>query len=167
MTMLTWDRRPLEIANLFNPAFLALLLHEGSLAYHTEIQKGFPFELAPLLVTLPLHKETRDLIPKNISTQMHAWLLDHPEIKINCSKRIRNLNPYTLESIAFGIKTGIIHIDENGKINSNSNVSLLTKLKWNAELEPTKCLQRAAFLGRWFAKAGDVTTIYIMWGIRP
>ena len=29
--MLPWDKRPIEIANLFNPAFLSLLLHEGSL----------------------------------------------------------------------------------------------------------------------------------------
>ena len=62
------------------------------------------------------------------------------------------MNPYTFESIAFGLQTGIINIDENGKINSNSSTSLLPKLKWNTELEPTKCLQRAAFLGRWFRK---------------
>jgi hypothetical protein len=165
--MLPWDKRPIEIANLFNPAFLALLLHEGSLAYYNEIQKGLPFELAPLLVTLPLHKETRDIMPKKISTQMHAWLLDHPEIKINCSKRIRNMNPYILESIAFGLKTGIINIDEDGKINSIGRTALSKKLKWNAELDPAKCLQRATFLGRWFAYAGDVSTVYIMWGITP
>ena len=56
------------------------------------------------------------------------------------------MNPYTFESIAFGLQTGIINIDENGKIN-RTGTSLLPKLKWNTELEPTKCLQRAAFVG--------------------
>jgi hypothetical protein len=167
MTMLPWEKGPIEIANLFNPAFLSLLLQEGSLAYQAETQNGFPFELAPLLVTLSLHKETRDLIPKTISTKMHTWLMDHPELKINCAKRIINMNPYTLESVSFGLKTGMISIDENGRICSSGGSSNFSKLNWSAELEPAKCLQRAAFLGRWLAKTGDVTTIYIMWGIRP
>ena len=47
--MLPWDKRPIEIANLFNPAFLSLLLHEGSLAYHTYIPKVFSIRISSLI----------------------------------------------------------------------------------------------------------------------
>jgi hypothetical protein len=41
------------------------------------------------------------------------------------------------------------------------------KLPWNTDTESNECARKAEFVGRWFAQAGEVSTIFHMWGVRP
>lgn len=56
-------------------------------------------------------------------------------------------------------------------INPEGNlISVKKKLKkpgWENDSETSLCRRKAHFLGRWLAHAGDLSTIYAMWGIRP
>ncbi|MCW0414283.1 hypothetical protein NB689_000037 [Xanthomonas sacchari] len=36
-----------------------------------------------------------------------------------------------------------------------------------ATLEVIDCIKKAHFTGRWFAAAGDYTTVMALWGVRP
>ncbi len=46
---------------------------------------------------------------------------------------------------------------------SSKNVSI----EGQDEGEIDDCYRKADFVGRWFARAGTVTTIYAMWGVKP
>lgn len=163
--MLHWENRPEEIANLFNPAFCSILLFDAIKGFQSEKKTGLPYPLIFLVLPLILHKSTREGIPKNIRAKMHVWVQKYPEFRINFSERTKNLVPYAKEALSFGIQQGTIEITENATLSARKNMSL--KSPWNEEDEPAICRKKAKFLGRWLAKAGDVTTIFAMWGICP
>jgi len=57
-----WDQRPIEIQNLFNPAFCGLVLFRAMASYKEEDARGIPFSLTPLVLPLCLHKQSRDIL---------------------------------------------------------------------------------------------------------
>ena len=57
-----WDQRPIEIRNLFNPAFCGLVLFRSFCGYDEEDPRGMPFSLALLILPLCLHKDSRDVL---------------------------------------------------------------------------------------------------------
>jgi hypothetical protein len=50
-----WDERPREIRNLFNPAFLGLILLRAIEAYQDESGKPMPFSLCLLIFCCGKH----------------------------------------------------------------------------------------------------------------
>jgi len=57
--MKTWNERPFEIRNLFNPAFCGVVLLRAFQGYEEEDASGMPFSLALLVLPLCLHKDSR------------------------------------------------------------------------------------------------------------
>jgi hypothetical protein len=163
--LLAWERRPVEVANLFNPAFCSILLRGAIYAFQNERDEGMPYALSFLVLPLVLHKPTRDALPRTTSTRMHVWLQNKPEIRIGLVDRIKQLTPITKEALIFSMRSNLIIVDGSG------NLTLVNKrfkaIPWSNDTEPTICYGKSQFVGRWFAQAGDTSTILTMWGIRP
>jgi hypothetical protein len=160
-----WERRPVEIANLFNPAFCSVLLQNAIKGFQQENIQGMPYPLLVLVLPLVLHGATRRALPSTTKTKLHVWLQRQPEVLVGFAEHTRDLGPYTKEALAFGVQTEIINICDDGTF-----VWVPRKLRaisWSDHLEPRVCHKKAAFVGRWLAQAGEVSTIYTMWGIRP
>lgn len=167
--MINWGSRPVEIANLLNPAFCGFLIREFLKGYEEKKGEGMPYELVFLLLPIVLHKHTRNLLPRSISTFMHVWLQSNPEIRIGFSKRTKDLIPFTKEAILFMIKRDLITTDENGRLYSSNkpyNKSLL-RLDEDIRIYLREYQSKAKLIGKWFAVTGTSSTIYTMWGISP
>lgn len=163
--MLAWERRPVEVANLFNPAFCLILLRGAINAYQNEQDAGMPYILSFLILPLVLHKPTRDALPGTTRTRMHVWLQNKPETQIGFVNRIKQLTPITKEAIIFGMQSDLVTFDERGDL-----VLVAKRFKsppWATNSEPMLCYRKSQFLGRWLAQVGDTSTILTMWGIRP
>ncbi|MEA5573496.1 three component ABC system middle component [Calothrix sp. UHCC 0171] len=166
--MLSWQERPVEYANLFNPAFCSILLYNAIKGYQKEKKQGMPYPLIFLVLPLVLHQSTRNLLPRTTRTKLHIWLQNKPEVRVKFSDRTSNLVPHTKEALAFGMQTGIIGFGDDGKFTSSkSQLKNISAVSWSEGTEPAICFKKAEFIGRWFAQAGEVSTIYIMWGICP
>lgn len=163
--MLHWEKRPIEVANLLNPAFCSILLRDSVETFQIENRQGMSYPLSFLILPLVLHKPTREALPRTTRTKLHTWLQEKPEVRIGFAERARQLVPYSKEAIIFGLQTGIIEVNENGDLIPYSK--RLKELSGGDEVEPSICRKKAQFLGRWLAKAGDLPTILIMWGICP
>lgn len=166
--MQSWRERPIEYANLLNPAFCAILLHSSIKGYQKEKNSGMPYPLVFLVLPIVLHRSTRDVLPKKIVTKLHSWLQERPEVRVGFGERTKHLVPYTKEALSFGMQTKVINIDSQGnliwvqrKLKDTSTIS------WSKEAETTRCYKKSEFIGRWLAQAGEVSTIYTMWGICP
>jgi hypothetical protein len=163
--LLAWERRPVEVANLFNPAFCSILLRGAVSAYQGERDAGMPYVLSFLVLPLVLHKPTRDALPSTTRTKMHVWLQNRPETQIGFVNRIRQLTPITKEAVVFSMQSDLVTFDDSG------NLVLVAKrsksLPWANNSEPMICYRKSQFLGRWLAQAGDTSTILTMWGIQP
>jgi len=164
--MIPWEKRPLEIANLLNPAFCSLVIRDTAKEYYKEKAEGIPYPLIFLVLPIILHRSTREMLPKTKSTKMHVWLEENQNLRIGFAKRISRLIPYTREALVFGLQKGKIRIDENAGVHPDGNLSRPTGLSQRPG-DVNICREKAQFIGRWLANSGSISTIFTMWGIKP
>lgn len=164
MNMSPWISRPAEVSNLLNPAYMALLLNRVCDGYRSESKQGLPFALAYLALPMLLHSGTAEELPKTIKTKVYAWIQEHPEILVSFPSRARSLAPYIREAILFGINQRALHIDPDGRVLA----APLDRLKhWERKPCSKESSKRAHLLGRLYAQANDVASLFAMCGVRP
>jgi hypothetical protein len=161
--MIIWERRPIEIASLLNPAFCGEVLRRCIEEYEKVASHPFPFPLLYLVLPIVLHKNTRETIASQ--RQLHVWLQSHEEVKIGFANRTRQLLPITKEALLFLLQVQAISIDEQAQLNTIRYQRRTPSSQKEGEIN--NCYKTAVIIGRWFARAGSVTTIYALWGIRP
>jgi hypothetical protein len=166
--MKSWEQRPIEVANLFNPAFCGEIIRICVKSYVKETDQAFPYLLTFLVLPIILYDNTRkSMAPDGRRYSfLHHWLQDHPYLRIHFAERVRELIPITQESLTFLFQLRLLHFNENGTL-----VTLEYKRKKIPDSQKTDPIKdfyhKAEILGKWFARAGDLKTIYIMWGIQP
>jgi Family of unknown function (DUF6521) len=162
VTSLAWERRPLEERANYNPAFLALLLREAADGYITESQRTLPVPLAFLALPLVLHRTTRESLPKIISTSMPIWLQEHPFLREGFVARVRAVAPAVREALVTALTTGLLELDR-GALTPAAEPGKAR----HATTESRAVAARARFVGRWLSRAGDIDTIFFLWGVKP
>lgn len=166
--MQTWPKRVVEEANLFNPAFGAVLLAKAADDFTKKTQQPFPFALAFLVLPVVLHQGTRAALPGSTITSLLPWIQDHREQLVNFAGRVQSLRPITREAILFGTQHETLAIVASGGIAVGARRQSATEKRTGLFTdEARECVERAGFLGRWFAAAGTPSTIYSAWGIAP
>ena len=113
--MRSWQERPIEYANLLNPAFCSILLQKAIRGYQKQKQQDMPYPLIFLVLPIILHSSTRQVLPRDTRTKLHIWLQRQPEVRAGFSDRAKNLVPYAKEALIFGMQTGIIDISASGQ----------------------------------------------------
>lgn len=164
MTIPKWQDRSIVVSNLLNPAFCGEILRLSIKAYNKESEKGFPFALSFLILPILLNKETRDNLPKTATKKFYEWLEDNVQVKINLANQIKNLTPYTRESLLFLIYHEKLKINDIGKLEFTG--SKQKKIDYSID-EIKEIFKKANMIGKWFAKTGDIKTIYALVGIKP
>ena len=115
--MLPWSQRPVE-ANLFNPAYCALLLRHAVEGHHKTALRGLDYAAAFMVLPVVLHKATRELLPGTISTKLHFWAQRHHEVRIGFAKRMQDMVPVTKEALLFGMQHEVLKLNEKGALDS-------------------------------------------------
>lgn len=162
--MTYWADRPVEIANLFNPAFCAVLIDQTVKAYEREAGIGLPYALAYPVLPIILHSKTRQILPTTTRSKLQRWILNNPQVKVGFAERAKNLTTITKEAILFGLQIGVFSLSAGGHINSVPRK--LSRNKWDKNTEPYECVRKAGMLGKWFALSGDAIRIYSILGIQ-
>lgn len=161
--MTPWARRPAELANLLNPAFCGLLLFKATQSYHRESGSGMPLPLTFLVLPIVLHATTRASLPRSVATTLIAWLERSPENRIEFDQRARSLVPFTRESLMFLLDRNCL-----AAIGGDLVPDRVSPSRYQTSTdEVVECVNRAEFVGRWFARAGDAATIYALFGLQP
>ncbi len=154
-----------EVA-LFNPAFLARLLHAATNDHQKAVERAMPVALAFLGLPLVLHKPTRDALPTHASSQMQAWIREHPRHMTRLDARVVGMRPFVGVAVRFGVHHGMLTSVDGGL----GAGSIKRRPRGHAELESAEvqtCIRVASFLGRWFARQADTATLLALWGLQP
>ncbi len=159
--------QPPEITNLFNAAFTTRILRTTIKSYEEESERGMPYPLTFLVLPILLYKPVRDLLPRTSATKMHVWMREHQEAKIQFPSKIRSLVPITKRSLIFGMHSETIKLGDNADFVTTKKPYRKRKELVLDTVEVKHIEGRAQFLGKWFARAGSVSSIYMMWSIRP
>ena len=162
--MNSWNKRSKEVAYLLNPAFCGRLIYTVIKQFNTVSNRAFPFPLIYLILPLVLHKNTRDTISSK--TKFLVWTQEHPELLIGYGTRAKELIEIANEAVEFLLQTNTLLINDKAELEVNTTLKGLSKTKFVDE-EIKQCLTKSEHVGRWFANAGKVETIFIGLGVRP
>ncbi len=161
--MNSWNERPVEVANLFNPAFCSYIIY-STLKETIKLKKS-SVPIAILYLILPLLLNKKILIDASTKVKMHVWIQENPFLFIDFSEQVKDFIEITNESIEYLLKFDLIYINNIGEFELKEKKKINTEAeKLNEEiLEIQKNVKKIA---RWFA-SGTTEAIYISLGVRP
>lgn len=166
VTKREWNSRPTDVANLFNPAFVSMIIRRAVDGYENESQQGLPFELAFVVLPLVLHEETRAKLP-TISTSMQTWIQENREVVVGFSKRTAELVPFGREGIMFGVRRKILSINTNGSLSAGESKLFRVGTFQKSSDEINRVYSKSEFIGRWISQQSSSTTVFAMFGVKP
>lgn len=162
--MKRWDRRPIEIRNLFNPAFCGLVLFRALQGYEEEDTRGMPFSLSLLVLPLCLHKDSREVIAGSSRSYLLKTAEKNQQVMIGFADRAAQMLPYALEGFGLLMERGCLTVAEDGRIQT---VPDKVRKTIKGTDETISCQRVARIVGREFARIADRVTVYTTFGIRP
>jgi len=160
-------RRTADEANLFNPAFCAVLLDFCVFGYWDKSARTVPLYMVPMFLPIILHRRTRMALPKAVSTSMPVWLQDNAVARVSFHERLVSLKSYSMDGVRFSIMSEASELVDGYFLKPRVTKRELSLRLSKLEGEPRECALKAQFLGRWFAASGDVGTVMALWGIKP
>jgi hypothetical protein len=163
-----WLQRPAEEQRLLNPGFCSLLLWHSASGFRKESGSSEPMPFAETFLVLPavLHSETRNSLPRTIATSLALWASENPVSRAIIADRARLLVPFTKEAIMFGSQHGLLSFSGAGILADGPSYRKIASAD-SGSAEVQSCMKHAAFVGRWFAKTGDVETVMALLGVQP
>lgn len=164
--MKPWPQRPIEEANLLNPAFCCVALASSVAEYASVDRVGMPYPLVYLVLAAALHKPTRIWLPRTTRTTLGAWLQEHADARVGFAERVIALKPYCREAILFGALRNWLTMTDEGRLLAG-DVGAVERAVRVLDGEARECTRAARLVGRWFARAGTPQTVMAYWGVRP
>lgn len=161
--MRPWNQRPVEIRNLFNPAFCGLVLSRALTSFQEIDGKGMPFSLSLLVLPLCLHRQTRDVLRAGKKSYFLKIVAEHPELQVGLARRCTDMLPFTFEGFGLLMQSGALAVEANGRLQIGSGI----RKTLSGTPESIECQRAAGFLGKEFARIADRTTVYATLGVRP
>jgi len=162
-----WVNRPAEERALLNPSFCSTLLWQAATGYSGASGSPLPFDVAFLVLPMVLHRETRDSLPKAVTTSLAVWLDENPLARSRIADRAATLVPFTKDALMFGGVHGLLDLTNGmvtAKVDWKKNIAAMLK---GSTDEVRACAKRAEFVGKWFTKAGSPGTVMALMGVRP
>ncbi len=162
--MRVWDQRPIEVRNLFNPAFCGLVLLRAMVTFEEEDDRGIPFSLAPIILPICLHKQSREILAPSTRSYFLKLVANHPQLRIGFGARAQDMLPFTFEALGLLHHLGTMQVQIDGRLKANPR-GIRKSITGSDE---TQAIQKVAkYLGKEFARIGDRVTIYATMGVRP
>jgi hypothetical protein len=163
-----WHDRPIEEANLFNPAFLCALVHEFLKDFVKAQTDGAPITLVVIAMTATLHRASRERLPNRTVTPLYAWLQENEDLLIGFASRAKNIVPYVKEAILFGMATETLVAGKGHNLLPGAKKATFPKSFIEMTTPETKSIiDRAKFMGRWLSNSGSEISVAAAWGVKP
>jgi hypothetical protein len=162
--MKRWHERPIEIRNLFNPAFCGLLLFRALCGFEEEDNSGMPFSLALLILPLSLQKDSREVLSRANRSYLLKVVGANPQLLVGFAQRTSDMLSFTLEALGLLMHLGCFKVADSGLLRTEAS---RVRKSVSGTPESVACQRVARFLGREFARISDRMTIYTSFGIRP
>lgn len=167
----SWAQRSADYGNLFNPAFLMVVLGAACQGFEAEQKDvnqarelGMPFALLFLVAPLALSAEFNEARPNRLAGSMVSWLKKHPAIAGNMSAAAYSLVPAVREAIVYGLRAEHLQAGDEGRFREGPAHGAL---ELDVRTDLTGSLNNAVFAGRWLAKSGATAAILEAFGLRP
>lgn len=163
--MKPWTERPPEIANLLNPAFCGIILHEFCFSYQAAGEPATPFSLSFLALPITLPPSTRKTLTPRVR-QLQTWVAENEIARVELARQVRDLLPFTKEAVSFLACRKLLSFTPTGGllVGRRLNGSQRTDFRIGDRGE---AMNAASKLGKLMALAGSPGTIFAQLGLQP
>lgn len=155
-----------ETLRLLNPAFVATVIGHAATGYAEHGDQGLPFTLAFIVPPLLLHKDTRDILPKVITSKLPDWAHKSSAELAFLPDHARELQPAVRHAILLGVHFDIIRFDDEARMRTSSQFnpkSAQNELEKSGEIG--EIMKKSHFIGRWLSVSGNQPTVLSILGI--
>lgn len=156
-----------EEHSLFNPAYAGFLLFTMIREYSRESQTGMHCSLPFILLPMSLNPTIATQLPSDKRSSLLAWISSHQGELGDFAELAMTYQPIVMTAIAFLMEKSLLVLSDDGEFlfgpaTVPKNPSLFSK---NENMR--NAMRTANFLGRWFAHAPPIETLYAQLGVRP
>ena len=156
-----------EENNLYNPAYIGAILYHAIREYQAQNETGLHCTLPYLVIPLALSPRYSLFLPKTISTPIAGWTAEYEGELIGFSSSASAYIDIVNSAIAFLLEHEAITLSEEGRYNiSNDKMAKMPAFVSNNPIFKRSFLS-SGFLGRWFAAASSLESIYTHFGVKP
>jgi hypothetical protein len=156
-----------EEINLYNPAFCAALLFESMREYESISSVGMHCSLPYLVIPMSTNPQVSVFLPSTISTPIAGWVANNEGVLVGFASYVNAFIEIVDSAISFLLEKRAIEYNENGhfEIVEDKIAKNPAHITNNEELK--RAYKTAGMLGRWFATASSVESVFAQLGVRP
>ena len=163
--MTSWSERSRTQAAMLNPALVAIIAANAALQFRDTSGNAMPWAYSFVVAPLVLHRGTREALPRTTRANLTAWVADHPIEHAGFAPRALSLRGTVLEGLRFGLRTGVLRVDERGGMLGSLARGRGHTLARDSEVQ--QIVARAGFVGKWFTKIEQPATVFAVLGVAP
>jgi hypothetical protein len=150
---------------MLNPALLAAIAASAAIRFHDAGKTSMPWPYSFIVAPLVLHRGTRDALPRTTRTHWSTWVADHPVEHAGFARRALSLKESVQEGIRFGLRNGMLRVDEQGGLHASLASGKGHTLARDSEIQ--RIVARAGFVGKWLTKIDQPATVFVLLGVAP
>ncbi len=150
---------------MLNPALLATLTATAALRYRDNGEHSMPWVYAFIVAPLVLHRGTRESLPRTVRANLNTWVAEHPVEHAGFRRRAVSLREVVQEGIRFGLRGGLLSVDETGGFTASLASGRGHTLAGDSEVQ--RIVARAGFVGQWLTKIDQPATVFVVLGVAP
>ncbi|MBO2566039.1 three component ABC system middle component [Shewanella algae] len=156
-----------EEANLYNPAYVGVILYQAIRECSKQNQQGLHCSLLYLIAPLSLSGCYSSVLPATVSTPLAGWAADFEGHLVGFANSVSAYIDVVNMAIVFLLEKEAISLSENGffLINNETLPKLPAMVNKNEAFK--RAFLGAGFLGRWFGQSPSVEAIYTHLGVMP
>lgn len=155
-----------ETLRLLNPAFLSTIIGHAANGYMEHRDHGLPFAFSFIVPPLVLHKDTRQILPKVITSKLSDWAHKNSAQLAYLPEHARELQPAVRKAITIGTHFDIIQFDSEARLRSSEGFNPQFAQKHiKKSHEVGEIMKKSHFMGRWLSISGNQPTVLSILGI--
>jgi len=150
-------------AAMLNPALVAAITAAAIEGYEGASARPLPGSLPFLVAPLVLHRDTREALPRRITTHWARWVSEHPLLQAGLPPRALSLVEPVRDGLRFGLARGTFHITSDGGLTGG----LASNARVDAGGDIAAIIRTSALVGRWLTRLDRPATAFALLGVAP
>jgi len=156
-----------EEINLYNPAYVGVVLYQAIREFQKKNTSGFHCALTYIVVPLSISPKYLKILPTTTATPIASWGARHEGELIGFASDVSAYVDIVHTAIAFLLEHNAVMLNEKGYY-ILTDAYFPQKPKYIIDnIRFKDSFLATGLLGRWFAEASTVESIYAQLGIRP
>lgn len=156
-----------EEANLYNPAYVGVVLYQAIRECSEKKPEGLHCSLVYLIAPLTLSIRYSSILPSTVSTPLAGWVAESEGQLVGFANSVNAFIDVVNAAVIFLLEKRAISLSEKGffLISDKSMPKMPAMVKKNEVFK--MAFLGAGFLGRWFGQCPTVEGIYTHLGVMP